>query len=143
MKTLKIFFIAALLSFFAFSNNFAQTINDNKYFSITTLNANFYLGDCELGTLTGELICYNTHWSNGKTQIRAEGTVTGDSGKEYYVIYTANWNKTSSIIRTDPYIFHIFYEGQLVAITHVVAHGTMGADGNWHLDFSNGWTKCF
>lgn len=144
MKSLKIFFIVALLSFFASGNNFAQTTNDNKYFSKTTLiRVEFNFGICDIEPLTGIINCYNTYWSNGKTQIKAEGTLIGESGKEYYLFYTANWNETSSKIQTNPVIAHIFCEGQLVALKHDVTHLTIDADGIWHLDFYSGWTKCF
>lgn len=144
MKTLKKIFIAALLSFFIFGNSSAQTTNDNKYFSITTLiKVDFNFGIYGVEPMTGEIICYNTFWQNGKTQIRGEGTLIGESGKEYYVSYTSNWNEASSKIETNPVIFHLFCEGQLIVIKHIVAHMSMDADGVWHVDFNKDWTRCF
>jgi hypothetical protein len=143
MKPLKIFFVAALLSFFALGNSIAQTSNNNKIFYIKTTYRIYEYGICELEPLKGELISICTWWDNGKIQNRVEGTLYGvDTGKEYYVFYTANWNQTSSRNEINPVNMHIYCEGKLVAVRQYIIHYYLDADGNWQVKF-NDFTKCF
>ncbi len=133
MKTLKIFAALLLLLSFASFNSFSQPVRDELDF--------YYdlpfdcLGQNLAGTLHVERMIINNH-----LQFRHSGTMTGQKdGLKYYVEMMTNiqnknnWDEygEKAITQTWPANYHIYLDGNLIAIIHFSFHYTVNANGEW------------
>ena len=134
MKTLKI--LVALFLAFGFASNSANSQKlvreefDAPYIlPFDCLNQNL------VGVLHVERITINNH-----KQVRHSGTLTGAlDGLKYYAEMMTNienknnWDERGeeAITQTWPANYHIYRDGELIAIIHFAYHYTVNANGEW------------